>query len=195
NSTTSQKVYQVSWPDFDENHDYEFTNKISYAMPHLGIGYSGKQFDIYGSLGAGISSFTHSEALNYAEPGYSHRITDTFELKGTGIGVILGGKYNLPLPKSMSSGSFRAFLKLEAVILKVSTLTGTKIRAASNSTGNQSTQTTEGTLYQHNWNPYSTRGFAWWDVFETIPTDPAVTGAVEMGLNLSGIRVMIGISF
>ncbi|MCP5054346.1 MAG: hypothetical protein GY940_44675, partial [bacterium] len=86
-------------------------------------------------------------------------------------------------------------VKLEAVLLKIGALTGTKQRAASNSAGGNSSETTEGTLYQYTWNPNSLQGFDWWDIFETAPTSLTIGSAQEMGLNLSGIRVMIGVSF
>jgi hypothetical protein len=196
-SSSSEKSSQVTFSDFYEQYDYELTNKISYLMPHIGMGYWNGSFDFYGALGIGFTRFTHTEDLHYSEsePGYSYDTEDTFKVKGTAPGVIIGIKYRLHLFKESPGKGIRAFIKLEAVILKVNSLSGTKTTTAAHSQGERFSQTQEGTLYQFQWNPFGSQGFDFWDLYDTLPDDPTRRSFAKMGLNFSGIRLMIGISF
>jgi hypothetical protein len=194
---SSEKSSRVAWNDFYEQYDYQLDYKISYLMPHIGIGYGNGSFDFYGALGMGFTRFTHTEDLHYSEsePGYSYDSEEAFEVKGTAPGVIVGIKYSLPLFKKSSGKGIKAFIKLEALLLKVNSFSGTKTTIASHSQGERFSQTQEGTLYEFEWAPYGSQGFAFWDVYDTPPDDPAMRNFQEMGINLSGIRIMIGISF
>ncbi len=196
-SNPSEKSSRVAWSDFHEQYDYELSNKVSYLMPHIGIGYGSGSFDFYGALGMGFTRFTYIEGLHYSEsePGYSYDREDTFKVKGTAPGVIIGIKYRLPLFKSAGGKGIGPFIKLEAVILKVNSLSGTKTTTALHSQGERFSRTQEGTLYEFEWNPYGSQGFAFWDLYDTLPDDPTMRSFKKMGLDLSGIRLMIGISF
>jgi len=195
--SSSEKSSQVAWSNFYEQYDYQLTNKISYLMPHIGIGYGSGSFDLYGAIGMGFARFTHTENLDYSEsePGYSYDSEDTFKVKGTAPGVIIGIKYSLPLEKKSPGKGARAFIKLEAVLLKVNSFSGTKTSIASNSQGERFSQTQEGTLYEFEWDPFGGQRFAFWDLYDTLPDDPTMRNFQEIGINLSGIRLMIGISF
>lgn len=196
-SSSSEKSFQVAWSNFYEQYDYQLTNKISYLMPHIGIGYGGGSFDFYGALGMGFTRFTHIEELHYSEsePGYSYDSEDTFKVKGTAPGAIIGIKYSFPLEKKSPGKGIRAFIKLEAVLLKVNSFNGTKTTIASDSQGERVSQTQEGTLYEFEWDPYGGQRFSYWDIYDTLPDDSTMRNFQEMGINLSGIRLMIGISF
>lgn len=196
-SISSEKSSQVNFSDFYEQYDYQITNKISYLMPHIGVGFGSGSFDLYGALGIGFARFTHIEALHYSEsePGYSYDSEDTFKVKGIAPGVIVGFKFSLPLVKQSTGKGIRAFIKLEAVLLKVNRFSGTKTTIASQSPGDRFSQTQEGTLYEFEWSPYGGQNFAFWDLYDTLPDDPTMRNFEEMGLDLSGIRLMIGISF
>jgi hypothetical protein len=196
-STPSEKSSQVAWSSFYEQYDYQLINKISYLMPHIGIGYGSSSFDFHGALGMGFARFTHTEDLHYleSEPEYSYDSEDTFKVKGSAPGVIIGIKYSFPLEKKSPGKGIRAFIKLEAVLLKVNSLKGTKTTMASDSQGERFSQTQEGTLYEFEWNPYGNQEFTFWDLYDTLPDDPTMRNFQERGINLSGIRLMIGISF
>jgi hypothetical protein len=196
-SSSSEKSSQVAWSDFYEQYDYQLTNKISNLMPHIGIGYRAGSFDFYGALGISFTRFTHIEDLHYSEsePGYSYDTEDTFKVKGVDPGAIVGIKYKLPLFKKSPGKGIKAFIKLEAVLLQVNSLSGTKSTVASNSLGERFSQTQEGTLYEFERNPFGTQRIAFWDLYDTLPSDPTVRDFERMGLDLSGIRLMIGISF
>ena len=196
-SSSSEKSSRVAWSNFHEQYDNQLTNKISYLMPHIGIGYGNGSFDFYGALGIGFTRFTHTEELGYSEsePGYGYDSEDTFKLKGTAPGIIVGIKYKLPLFKKSSGKGITSFIKVEALLLKVNSFSGTKTTIASHTQGERFSQTREGTLYEFEWNPYGNQGFTFWDIYETPPDDPAMRNFQEMGINLSGIRIMIGISF
>jgi hypothetical protein len=196
-SNSSKKSSQVAWSNFYEQYDYQLTNKISYLMPHIGLGFGSGSLDFHCALGMGFTRFTYIEGLHYSEsePGYSYDREDTFKVKGTTPGVIVGIKYSLPLEKKPGGKGIKAFIKLEAVLLKVNNLSGTKTTTGSDSQGARFSQTQEGTLYEFEWAPYGGQGFAFWDLYDTLPDDPTMQSFDKMGINLSGIRLMIGISF
>jgi hypothetical protein len=196
-SSSSEKSSQVTFSDFYEQYDYQLTNKISYLMPHIGIGYENGSFDFYGALGIGFTRFTHTEDLHYSEsePGYSYDSKDTFKVKGTAPGIIIGIKYRLPFFKKSPGKNINPFIKLEAVLLKVNSFSGTKATISSDSRGERFSQTQEGTLYEFQWNPYGSQRFDFWDLYDTLPDDATRRNFQEIGINLSGIRLMIGISF
>jgi hypothetical protein len=186
-----ENTFQVSWPDFDETHAYEWTKKVTVIMPRIGAGYRYGSFDFYGGLGLGIARLSYVEELAYSEPGYSYDLSDTYKLKGTAPGFIIGAKYRLKL----NDRGLAALVKVEALLMKVKSLSGTKERAGSDSVGSRVSETSEGTVYGYNWDPYDVRGFDFWDVFEALPTDSSMGSFEEVGLNLSGIRFMVGVSF
>ena len=190
-ASPSEKVFQVDWGNFSENYEYILTDKISYVMPHIGLGFRREAFDFYGVLGLGFARFTHTEELDYSEPGYSIGTTDTFKVKGTGLGAIVGIKYSYRLNKRSTGHAIDAFVKVETVLLKVSTLKGSKVTTAADSEGGRVSQTMEGTLYAFEWNPYGVQRVDFWDLYEES-SDPDIE---KLSLNLSGIRLMIGISF
>jgi hypothetical protein len=196
-SNSWEKSSRVAWSNFYEQYDYQFTDKISYLLPHIGLGFGSGSFDFHCALGMGFTRFTYIEGLHYSEsePAYSYDREDTFKVKGTAPGVIVGIKYSLPLEKKPGGKGIKAFIKLEAVLLKVNNLSGTKTTTASNSRGERFSQTQEGTLYEFAWNPYGSQGFAFWDLYDTLLDDPTMQSFDKMGINLSGIRLMIGISF
>ncbi|UCH92748.1 MAG: hypothetical protein JSV88_20965 [Candidatus Aminicenantes bacterium] len=191
---SSGKAYQVAWDNFYEQYDYDITDRVSYVMPHIGVRLRLGSFDFYSAVGMGFARFTHTEDLRYSEsePGYSYDTNQTFKVKGSAPAVIIGIKYRLNLFKK---SSIQAFVKLETVLLKVNSLDGSKTTVASDPGGTRYSQVEEGTLYQFQWNPFEDQGFDSWDIYETLPDDPTKRNFQEMGINLSGIRLMIGISF
>jgi hypothetical protein len=198
NSSSSNKVFQVTWDNSNESHDYYIKNRISYVMPHVGVGYKVKKFDLYGALGLAFASLSRTETLDYSSSGYGHDIEDTFSGSGSGLGLIVGAKYWFDVKKIIKSKLFKkikTFIKAELAILKVGTVTGSKSRIATNSAGDSSSQTIDGTFYRYLWNPYGKTGFEYWDVSGTLPADPSISGVEKLSLNLSGFRFMIGVSF
>ena len=192
-SIVDTKSYQVTWPGFTETHDYNMTNRISYVIPHAGIGVRYTSFDFYGALGLAFTRFNYTEEYSYSEPGLSSDITDDFKVKGTAPAVILGIKYRKQL--SRKKPGLNAFVKLEAMLLKLNTLKGTK--TTTGISGQGSSATIDGTLYTFQWNPYQQEWFDYWDIVEgASPVSDSYTRNYEkMSLQLSGIRIMIGISF
>jgi hypothetical protein len=192
-TSDSEKSFQVTWNNFFEQYDYLITDKLSYFMPHIGVGFRKDPLSIYGAVGIGMAQFTHTEDIQYSESpnGYSYDIEDSYKIKGTAPGIIIGFKYSIPLRKK----GINPFVKLEAVLLKVKKFTGTKTTVSSDSLGETFSQTQDGTLYEFEWNPYRNQRFDYWDVYDTLPDDPTKLNFREMGINLSGIRLMIGISF
>lgn len=196
NSVSSEKSYQVAWADFNETHEYNITNKISYLVPHVGMGLRFSSFDLYGAVGLGFARFKHIEDLNYSEPGFGYDTTYTFQVKGTAPAVIIGIKYRIKLGKKTGKG-INAIVKLESLLLKVNRWNGSKTTVGSESVGESYSETKEGTLYMFEWNPYGDQWFDYWDLLENIPSgaDPLMRNTKELGIQLSGFRLMIGIAF
>jgi len=194
-STDSNKSYTVSWSNFNEQHDYNLKSSISLVMPHAGVGYRYQTFEFFGALGIGIASLKQTEVLAYSEPNYSHDITEVIDASGTAPGIIIGAKYNLPFKKQLGGRVLGGFVKIEAVILNIGTLTGSLAREAVNSAGDRTTRTTDGTAYTYTWNPYGESSFNYWSITESLPNAPDISNPEKLKLNLSGIRFMLGISF
>lgn len=192
---TSQKVYPLAWHNFNEQHDYTIKNKYSYMMPWFGAGYQFKHIAGYGALGIGFIRFSHDETIFYNEPGFNYEINETFKATSTAPGFLLGIQYDLPLPQKGITKSVHPFVKLEVVLLKAKTLKGSKNKTSTNSNGEHLSQNIEGTFYQYDWNPYTLNAIPYWDVFTATPSASAIYNPVKMSLNLSTIRLMVGISF
>jgi hypothetical protein len=53
----------------------------------------------------------------------------------------------------------------------------------------------DATFYRYEWNPFGLGWFDYWDAFETDPVQVDKRNIQKMGLNLSSVRFMIGVSF
>ena len=53
----------------------------------------------------------------------------------------------------------------------------------------------DATFYNFSWNPFGLGSFTYWDAFATEPSGSEIGGVKKMALDLSCIRLMIGISF
>jgi hypothetical protein len=195
NNASSEVGYSLAWPNFNETFDYTVGNKVSYFMPRIGVGYKTSAVDLCGSLGIGMAKFKHDEALGYSEGTYGYTVDENFDVKGSGLGLILGVKYWVKLGNKLLGPKVRPFVKLEAMMLKVGSLTGTKTKTSKDTAGDGSSETVDGTLYGYNWNPYGKGNVSYWDVYDTTPDDATKSNFEKTSLNLSGIRLMIGISF
>jgi hypothetical protein len=192
------KVFQVTWDENNESHDYYIKNRVSCMMISAGAGYKYKEFDFYGALSVAFASLGRTETLDYSAAGYGHDIEDKFDGSGSGIGLMVGAKYWFDAKKLIKFKFLKrvkTFVKAELLLLSVGNITGTKERNAVNSAGDRSTQTIDGTFYHYGWNPYSQATFDYWDVSDSMPSDPTISGVEKLSLNLSGIRLMIGVSF
>lgn len=193
-SGSGEKSYVLSWPGFDETYDYSISDKLKLFMPRIGVTYRKGSLDLFGALGMGFAHLTHSELVSFTEPGYSYAIEDQYLAKGSGLAIIVGVKYKPKLTKLLGK-KITPFLKLEAMILTIGTLKGSKGRGGADYPGQTVSEVTEGTIYSFQYNPYGQAGFDFWELCETAPTDPAITGIEKLSVSLSGIRLMIGISF
>ncbi len=188
NNSSSGKEFQLASQGFSEYHEYAFSSKISYLMPQVGIGLRiTNAFDLYGSLGLGLSRFTYTEDLNSEmSPGNELSTRTIYKAKGTSPALLMGIKYRIKLKKIYT------FLKLEYLLLKVNRFKGSKSYELG---GSVEDEVQDGTFYHFEWDPYSSGRFDYWEIFETDPTGTDKQNVVEMGLNLSCIRLMIGFSF
>lgn len=193
-NSSGEKSYILAWSDFNETYDYTISDKLKLFLPRVGITFRKGALDFYGALGMGVAHLTHNELLSFAEPGHSYAIADELKVKGSGLAIIAGIKLRPKLTKILGK-KITPFLKLEALILTVSALKGSKGRSGVDSSGNTISEVTEGTVYSFIYNPYGQTGFDFWDLYETVPTDPAITSIDKLSVNLSGIRLMFGLSF
>jgi hypothetical protein len=196
NNSVLEKSFQVDWADFYEAYDYQFSDKISYLMPQVGVGFRHASFDFYGALGMGFARLTHKEELAYSEsqPAYNFNTLTTYSANGSAPGAVIGIKYRLPLYKKSAGKGLNAILKLEAVILKIKKFTGTRSFSGSDSEGNRMSDSADGTLYQLQWDPYGNQWIDFWELYDTVPSDASRRNFQELGINFSGIRLMIGFS-
>ncbi|MCP4220613.1 MAG: outer membrane beta-barrel protein [bacterium] len=197
-SSAAQKSYTLGWPGFNESQSYDHANKISLFMPRVGAAYKLGVVDIYGGLGLGLAKFSHTQLMDKDEAGDIYSGENTIDVSGSGIGLILGARYNVKLNKPLFKIGQRGAkfsVKLEMLLLKVSSLTGSRQYSASLN-GARESVSVDGTAYTYEWNPYGTGWFEYWDLYRTAPTTgDGIRNAAKMSLNLSGIRLMIGISF
>lgn len=188
---SSQKEYSIGWNEFDENHQYDLNNKITVFMPRVGVGHRYKSLDFFSSLVLGFSQLTHILESIQSEPGAGYEITTTFKVKGISPGMILGVKYRIEFKKK----KIGAFAKFEYLLLKVSNLKGTKVSEVITTEGERSSESLDGTLYSFEWNPYGSGWFDYWDIYDSPPSGTTIQNVKKLNLNLSGIRLMVGISF
>jgi hypothetical protein len=189
-SSSSEKEFELDWSggiqsleDQTELQTYGLTYKVSYFMPQVGGGYRiSDSFDIYSAVGLGFTRFTYTEAFSVKMGADAQQsVTTEYKGRGTALGIIFGAKYRIKIKK------INAFIKLETLLLKAGLLKGSKTGAGEN--------VSDGTFYYYDWNPYLKRSFPFWDVFETEPSSMDKSSVAGMSLNLSTIRIMLGISF
>jgi opacity protein-like surface antigen len=199
--STSEKRFQILWQPIpgtttgaSETQDYALSSKIYYIMPQLGLGYRiSHSFDFYGSVGLGFTRFTYTEdftVLIGTSAGQSSN--GVFKARGTAPGIIVGGKYRFPLGKKRAKKKVHGFVKLEFMMLKVNSLKGSKSFASEGTVGEE---LQDATFYRFEWNPFGLGWFDYWDAFEADPIQTDKRNIQKMGLNLSSVRFMIGISF
>jgi opacity protein-like surface antigen len=195
-ASSSEKGFLMSWPPASESsvggtesQYYALNYKLTYLMPQVGVGYRvGNIFDIYGSVGLGFTRFNYTE--DFAVLVNSSQTVSTtvdYKAKGTSPAVILGAKYRFPLRRWESESGAHGFIKLEYMLLNVKTLKGSKSSGAED--------LTDATFYSFQWNPFGLGSFDYWEAFTSEPGGGDKTGIQKMRLNLSSIRLMIGISF
>lgn len=189
-NSSSEKDFELDWSqgiqsqlNYTELQHYGLSYKVSYFMPQVGGGYHiSDAFDVYGSIGLGFTRFTYTEDFSVTMGSDSPQSETTeYKAHGTALGVILGAKYGIKISK------INAFIKLEAMLLKATWLKGSRTGAGED--------VADGTFYYYDWNPYLKRTFPYWDVFETEPATMDKSNVTGMSLNLSSIRILLGISF
>lgn len=199
--TSSEKGFLMNWPPQSatelggsESQYYSLAHKTTYIMPQIGVGYRlSDSFDIYGTLGLGFTRFTYTEDFTVLVNGAQDISTSLgYTASGTAPGIIVGAKYQFPIRRWGRKSNSSAFVKVEYMILKTGSLTGSR------ELGNGITvdeRLDSATFYSFMWNPFGLGSFTYWDAFGTEPANSNVGVVNKMSLNLSSIRLMIGISF
>ena len=132
----------------------------------------------------------HQKNLEISESGYWHRQDEDISATGTGIGILVGGKYNFLIGKKTN-----LILKLELCYLKVSNLSGSRDASITNSLGESLSESIQGTIYSFEINPYDLGWFYTWEMFGSVPGESWIRNVSEMAINMSSIRLMLGIKF
>ncbi len=198
-NSSSQKEFTLQWPQsqagltgINETQQFDISQGVSYIMPRVGAGYRIKPWlDAYAMVGLGFASMNHTEDFTNqfgSQPSQSSE--SKFKANGTAPGILLGLKYQLPIFKN--NKSIKLFAKLEYLLFSAGSLSGSYTLDAG--AGGNNTEV-DGTAYSFNWNPYRRGDFQYWDILETEPTGQDKSNVSKMKLNLSAIRLMIGISF
>jgi hypothetical protein len=194
-NTSSDTTYLLPLYGLNENYIYDFEYKISNLMPYLGIETRFSNFGVFLNLGYNTTSFSHTYGLKYSEgDNYQHTLTESFDTKGNGLGVTIGGKYMVNL-----GARAKVFLKLEYLYLKIGSFSGDKSISGSNSLGETFSNSSDGTIYSYQTNPFGIGWYDFWDVYEDIPNMSATSFPIrnteKLSLDLSCIRLMLGFSF
>jgi len=190
-SISSEKSYQLTQNGVEEVHKYNLKNKVGYLMPFVGFEARISPFGFYANLGMNFATFSHTQDFNYSENNYSQEREDKFDVKGSGMGVIVGGKYMYKIGKKI-----RVLIKLEYFYSKIRQLNGDKFSTGSNSSGESFSESIlDGILYSFEMNPYETGWIKYWDMYKSLPNESWIRNPVKLNLDLSSIRLMIGFSF
>jgi hypothetical protein len=189
-SQSDQKTFRLDWSGVREDHRYDLSSSLSSIMPFVGAETRFGRFGVYANLGWNFLSLSHQKQLEVSETGYWHRQDEEISARGSGFGMLLGGKYAFLIGKKVN-----LLLKLELCYMKVSGLSGSRDTAFSNSFGESVTESIQGTLYGFEANPYDLGWYATWEMLESAPNESWIRDAAELSINLSSIRLMLGISF
>ncbi len=199
--SSSEKGFLLNWPPQSEtdlggteSQYYSLSYKTTYIMPQIGLGLRlNDSFDIYGTLGLGLTRFTYSEDFTVLVNAAQTLTTNlNYTANGTAPGIILGARYQFPIRKWGRKSNSSAFVKVEYMILKAGSLTGTKAQGTGFTVDEE---LKDATFYTFMWNPFGLGTFDYWDASGTEPSGSDIGGVKKMSLNLSCIRLMIGISF
>lgn len=190
-SISSEKSYQLTPSGMAETHKYNLKNKVGYLMPFVGFEARVSSFGFYANLGMNFATFSHTQNFNYSENNYSQEREDKFDVKGSGMSVVVGGKYMYKIGKKI-----RVLIKLEYFYSKIKSLNGDKFSTGSNSLGESFSESIlDGTLYSFEMNPYEMGWINYWDMYKSLPNESWIKNPRKLLLDLSSIRLMIGFSF
>ncbi len=184
------KTYNLEWAMPTETVQIDLSTKLMYLMPFAGAETRFGRFGIYASLGYNFLHFSHQKDLESSAGSFWLRQGDTISANGSGFGLLLGGKYFFNIGKKTD-----LFVNLELCYLKIGHLKGTRESVQSSSTGETFSESISGTIYSFETNPYDLGWFSTWELYASAPSGSDFRNAGEMLLNLSGIRLMIGIAF
>lgn len=199
--SSSEKGFLMSWAPQSatdlggtESQYYTLSYKTTYIMPQVGLGFRlSDSFDIYGSVGLGLTHFTYTEDFAVIVNSVQELSTSLdYSANGTAPGIIVGAKYQFPIRRWGRKSNSSAFVKIEYMMLKAGSLTGS--RALGNGVTVEE-ELKDATFYSYAWNPFGLGAFNYWETFSTAPSDGSVGGPQKMKLDLSCIRLMLGISF
>ena len=199
--SSSEKGFLMSWSPQSptdiggtESQYYTLSYKTTYIMPQVGLGFRlNDNFDIYGSVGFGLTHFTYTEDFAVIVNSVQELSSSLdFTANGTAPGIIVGAKYQFPIRRWGRKSNSSAFVKVEYMMLKAGSLTGR--RALGNGITVEE-ELKDATFYNFSWNPFGPGSFTYWDAFATAPSGSDIGSVKKMALDLSCIRLMIGISF
>ena len=187
---SNQKTYRLNWTTTTEDHRYNLSSKLTYFMPFVGAERRFGKYGVYANVGLNLLSLSHQKNLEVSESTYWHRQDEDISATGTGIGILVGGKYNFLIGKKTN-----LILKLELCYLKVSNLSGSRDTSITNSLGESLSESIQGTIYSFEINPYDLGWFYTWEMFGSVPGESWIRNVSKMAINMSSIRLMLGIVF
>lgn len=199
--SSSEKGFLMNWPPQSktnlggtESQYYSLSYKTTYIMPQIGLGFHvNDSFDVYGTVGLGLTRFTYTEDFSVLVNSAQVLSSNVdYTAKGNTPGFIVGAKYQFPIRRWGSKSTAGIFVKVEYMVLKAGSLTGTR---AIGSNGTVEEELRDATFYSFSWDPFGLGTVNYWETFTTEPSDGNIAGAQKMSLNLSCLRLMIGVSF
>jgi hypothetical protein len=187
---SNQKTYRLNWTTITEDHRYNLSSKFTYFMPFVGAERRFGKFGVYANVGLNLLSLSHQKNLEVSESTYWHRQDEDISANGNGIGILVGGKYTFLIGKKTN-----LILKLELCYLKVGNLSGSRDTSITNSLGESLSESIQGTIYSFEMNPYDLGWFYTWEMLDSVPGESWIRNVSEMAINMSSIRLMLGIVF
>ncbi len=149
-----------------------------------------KDFGVYANIGLNSIKYNYEMISSFSEQEYSENITETINGSGKAFSIILGIKY-----KKRIIDKLHGIIKIEYMLSKLSSITADRSMQGSNSEGETVSSNDSGLIYTYDTNPYNSTKISTWGVFDNIPTTSSMDNFNEIGLNLSTIRISLGLSF
>ncbi len=189
-SANAIKEFKIIWAGFNEDYKYNFTHKVSCFLPYIGVEKRFNDFGVYANIGLNNIKYNYEMISSFSEQEYSENITETINGSGKAFSIILGIKYKKRLFNKLHS-----IIKIEYLLSKLSSITADRSIDGSNSEGETVSSYESGLIYTYDTNPYNSTKISTWGVFDNIPTTSSIDNFKEIGLNLSTIRISLGLSF
>lgn len=193
NRGSGARSFRNQWPSLVEIHDYSVSHNLTYIMPRLGVGWQFKpRLQLYVAAGLGIASLRYDENFTLKvgnEAGLNRK--GSYSATAIAPALIVGSCYHIDLKKKFITSRPQLLARLEFLLFTPSSFSGD--RKITTSAGSS---LSEGTIYQTDWDAFgSGEGFLYWEMFAEEPTGTEHSRVQPLKIDMSALRLLIGVSF